>query len=122
LRKINDKAEAGKMLKDDRDKEAEPIEASLTRLKKRITFLLIKKDKVIPWHEKLPKDNQYCMYFLQKCNANKLKTEVEDKADNYRNLFRDVGENLHQKAERAARTNRFSATGGIGRGKKRSYF
>ena len=79
--RITDKFDAGKMLRDDMQKEIEPLEQSLTRLKKRITFLQIKKDNVIPWHEKLPPDNQYCMYFLQKSNFNMMKTETMDKAD-----------------------------------------
>jgi len=37
--RITDKFDAGKMLRDDMQKEIEPLEQSLTRLKKRITFL-----------------------------------------------------------------------------------
>ena len=51
-----------------------------------------------------------------------MKNEVQERADQQRNLFRDVGENLERKADRAARTNRFGETGGIGKGKKRGYF
>jgi len=52
------------MLKKERDKEIDIIDEEMLKLKKKLTFLIIKKDKVIPWHEKLPSDNQYCMYFL----------------------------------------------------------
>ena len=117
--RIEDKYTARKILKKERDKEIEVIEASLTRLKKRITFLIIKKDKVIPWHEKLPADNQYRMYFLRKSNFNMMKTGGMDAADAQRNLLSEVGDNLDRKAERASR---FESPPGVGRNKKRDFY
>jgi len=48
-----------------------------------------------------------------------LKTEVLQKADESRNLFNDVGDNLVRKAERAGR---LGSPSGVGRNKKRDFY
>mmetsp|Transcript_42744 Transcript_42744/g.65681 ORF Transcript_42744/g.65681 Transcript_42744/m.65681 type:complete len:190 (+) Transcript_42744:1763-2332(+) len=70
-----------------RDAKLGPIEASLIQIRKRITMLYQIKDLKIPFYEKLPKDHQFYIHFMQNLEYQRIREAARQKVDQNRNLF-----------------------------------
>lgn len=81
-----------------------PIEEGIRMLRVRMIFLLKLKFVKIPFHEKLPKDNQFYRHYIQNLQADKMKKNTREINDESNMIFKDAIEHINKEQERASRS------------------